>query len=57
MFSKEQCIIKQGILYGYLVLQIISQIDEIYYDDDKDCCQYELTVCTYVCDYIDVVMN
>ncbi|XP_065897412.1 syndetin-like isoform X2 [Dysidea avara] len=23
--------------------EIISQIDEIYYDDDKDCCQYELT--------------
>ena len=57
MFSKEQCIIKQGILYGCLVLQIISQIDEIYYDNDKDCCQYELTVCTYVCNYIDVVMN
>ncbi|XP_065897407.1 syndetin-like isoform X3 [Dysidea avara] len=23
--------------------EIISQIDEIYYDNDKDCCQYELT--------------
>ena len=42
------------------LFQIIAQIHEIYYGEGKDCCQFELLVCSYVqlyvCTCIDMHM-